>query len=180
MTNRISRHSSSVRHSLGAKSSSGNDSDKGSGGGIFASNKRAYYDYAVLDTVEAGIVLNGSEVKSIRAGSASIKDAMVWIDHGEMWLHNAHIPQWLTATMSGYDPLRKRKLLMHQREIDSLMGKAKEKQLTLIPLKLYGNRGKIKLLVGLCKGKKKYEKREVERERALNRELHQEKRKYMV
>lgn len=148
--------------------------------GTFASNKRAYFDYAVLDSIEAGIALTGGEVKSVRAGTASIKDAVVIVDRGEVWLYNAHIPQWISSSLSGYDPLRKRKLLLRRKEIDTLIGKSKEKRLTLMPLKLYGSHGRIKVDVGLCKGKKKYEKREVERERQLDRELHVEKRKYMV
>jgi SsrA-binding protein len=165
------------RHTGGRSSSASNP---GTAVGTLASNRKAFYDYAVLDSIEAGIALNGSEVKSIRAGTASIKDAVVIVDHGEMWLYNAHIPLWPSSALSGYEPLRKRKLLLHRREIDTLMGKAKEKYLTLIPLKIYGTRGRIKVQVGLCKGKKQYEKREVERERQLKRELHEEKRKYMV
>lgn len=147
---------------------------------LYASNRKAFYDYAVLETTEAGIVLNGSEVKSVKTGLASIKDAVVSVDRGEMWLYNTHVPQWSASTIRGYDPLRKRKLLLHRREIDTLMGKAKEKRLTLIPLKLYRSHGRVKVQIGLCKGKKVFEKKIVERERQLKRELHEEKRKYML
>lgn len=154
--------------------------DSGHGSGTFASNRRAFYDYLVLDLFEAGIMLTGSEVKSIRAGTASIKEAVIIVERGEMWLYGAHIPKWVSSSLSGYDPLRKRKLLLHRREIDSVIGKVKEKHLTLIPLKLYGCRGRIKIEVGLCRGKKKFEKKDAEKERSLKRELHEEKRKYMV
>ncbi len=150
------------------------------GSKVFSRNKKAYYDYEVLETVEAGIELKGGEVKSIKSGLASIKEAFVSIDNGEMWLWSAHVPKWTHAQESNYNPTRKRKLLMHRTEIDSLIGKMKKKGVTLVPLKLYGMRGKVKVAVGLCRGRKKYEKREREKERQMNQELHKDKRKYMV
>ena len=150
------------------------------GSKVFSRNKKAYYDYEVLETVEAGLALKGGEVKSIKGGQASIKEAFVSIDDGEMWLWSAHIPKWAFAQDSNYDPTRKRKLLMHRGEIDSLVGKLKKKGVTLIPLKLYGMRGKVKIEVGLCRGRRKYEKREREKERQMKQELHKERRKYMV
>lgn len=155
-------------------------SDSGRGSGTFASNRKAFYDYAILESFEAGLVLSGGEVKSVRAGMASIKEGIIMIEQNEMWLFNAHIPKWVSSSISGFDPLRKRKLLLHRKEIDMLLGKAREKHLTLIPLKIYGSRGRVKIQVGLCRGKKKFEKRNTEKERSLKRELHEEKRKYMV
>ena len=177
MTNKTSSHGS-----MGKKngSPSGESDRRVLRSGTLASNRKAFYDYVVLEEIEAGIVLTGSEVKSIKTGMASIKDAVVSVDHGEMWLYNAHIPLWVSSSLSGYDPLRRRKLLLHKGEIDSLMGKAKEKRLTLIPLKLYRSHGKVKVNIGLCKGKKRHEKRTSDRERQLDKELHQEKLKYMV
>ena len=101
---------------------------------IFARNRKAFHDYEISDTVEAGIVLTGGEVKSIKSGQASIKEAFIFIDRGEAWLMSAHIPQWVHTDDSGYDPVAKRKLLLHRRQIDYLLGKNKEKGWTLIPL----------------------------------------------
>jgi len=147
---------------------------------LFSGNKKAFYDYEVLDTIEAGIILSGGEVKSVKTGQASIKEAFIAVGNGEAWLWAAHIPQWQFSSEKGYDPLRKRKLLLHRKEIDLLTGKAKEKGLTLIPLKLYGLRGRVKVAVGSCRGKKQYEKRQKEKERWLKHELHEEKRRFVV
>lgn len=157
-----------------------NKSSQSLGTKLFSKNSRALYDYEVLDRVEAGIVLSGGEVKSIKSGQASIKEGYIHISRGEAWLWNAHVPRWHATQDTGYDPVRSRKLLMHRDELDKLAGKVKEKHLTLVPLKLYGVKGRIKVEVGLCRGRKKFEKRERERDRALRKELHEEKRKYMV
>lgn len=146
----------------------------------YATNRKAWYDYEVLDRYEAGIALKGSEVKSIKAGNVSLKDGFVSIENGEAWLWNCHVSQWSHSSSDSYDPTRRRKLLLHREEIDKLAGKVKQKGLTLIPLSMYAVRGRIKVSVGLCKGKKKYDKKRREKERRLDREIHREKRKYMV
>lgn len=147
---------------------------------IFVKNRSAFHDYEVVDRHEAGIELLGSEVKSVKYGLANLKDSYVLVEKGEMWLWNCHISLWKYAHDSSYDPMRTRKLLMKRQEIDALYGKVKEKGFTLIPLSLYGSRGRIKVEIGLCKGLKKYEKRQKEKERMLEKDLHNEKRKYMV
>jgi SsrA-binding protein len=153
---------------------------KRNGSAIFSRNRKAYYQYEILDTFECGIVLSGGEVKSVKSGMASIKESFVQPEAGELWLWNAHIPQWSHTSDSGYDAVRKRKLLLHRREMDALVGKVKEKGMTLVPLRLYGVRGRVKVEVGVCRGRKLYEKRQREKERFLKKELHQEKRKYVV
>lgn len=147
---------------------------------VFATNRKAFFNYEVIDKVEAGIVLTGAEVKSIRSGQASLKESFVLVDGGEIWLWNCHLSQWAFSHNKNYEPARKRKLLLKRREIDRLQGKVKEKGLTLIPLKIYGKRGLIKVQVGLCRGRKKYDKRVQEKERTLKRDLHKQKREYMV
>jgi SsrA-binding protein len=147
---------------------------------VFSSNRKAFYDYEVLKTLEGGLVLKGGEVKSIKTGTASIKESFIHIDKGEVWLWNAHVPKWPHSGDTGYDPTRGRKVLLGRREIEGLVGKVKEKGISLIPLKLYGVKGKVKVEIGVCRGKKKYEKRQKEKERHLKKELHKEKRKYMV
>lgn len=143
-------------------------------------NKKAYFDYEILDTVEGGLVLTGGEVKSVKSGLASIKESYVTIKDDEIWLLGAHIPLWKGDTGGDYDPLRIRKILLRREEIDSLAGKVNERGLTLVCLKLYEKKGKVKIEIGLARGKKRFEKRQTERERQLNKELQQERRKYMV
>jgi SsrA-binding protein len=150
------------------------------GAKIFSRNKKAYYDYEVLESFEGGLVLTGAEVKSIKTGQASIKEAFISVDRGEVWLWNMHVPRWQHSGGSEYDPTRRRKVLLHQNEIEKLAVKVNEKGVTLVPLKLYGVRGKIKVDIGVCRGKKRYEKQRREKERFLKRELHNERRKYMV
>ncbi|MFH1547084.1 MAG: SsrA-binding protein SmpB [bacterium] len=147
---------------------------------IFAKNKRAYHDYKVLESFEAGVSLLGQEVKSIKEGSASLKESFVSVDDGQMWLWNCHVPQWRFSSDKVYDPIRKRQLLMKRAEIDTLLGKTKAKNLSLIPLSLYGFRGIIKVEVGLCQGLKKYDKRKRLKEREMVRDLQKDKRSYMV
>ncbi|MBN1618984.1 SsrA-binding protein SmpB [Candidatus Dojkabacteria bacterium] len=147
---------------------------------IFAVNKKARHEYEILENIEMGIVLKGAEVKAIRAGGASLKDSFVRIDENECWLWNCHISQWKYSSDPGYNPTRKRKLLAFREEIDTLSGKVNQKNLTLIPLKLYLKRGKIKVDVGLCRGMKIYDKRAKDKERTLKNELHKEKRKYVI
>lgn len=147
---------------------------------VFATNRKAFHDYEIEDRIEAGIVLNGGEVKSVKTGQASIKEAFIYIDAGEAWLMGAHIPPWVHTGSTGYDPIAKRKLLLHRGEIDSLLGKTKEKGWTLIPLKLYGQRGRVKVEIGVGRGRKKFEKKQREKERFLKRELHKARRDHMV
>ncbi|MBN2100992.1 SsrA-binding protein SmpB [Candidatus Dojkabacteria bacterium] len=147
---------------------------------IFARNRKAFYNYEVIDRYEAGIVLTGAEVKSIKSGNVSLAESFIQVEKGEVWLWNCHIGQWIYSGDMNYDPIRKRKLLLNKKEITQLGGKSREKGMTLIPIRLYAVRGKIKVEIGLCRGKKKYEKKQKEKERMLNKEMHEIKRKYMV
>ena len=137
-----------------------------------AVNKRATYDYEILEKYEAGISLFGYEVKSIKTGHISLKGSYVVIKNNEVYLLNAFIPPYqIKNTPSDYDPNRSRKLLLHKSEIKSLIGKIKQKGLTLVPIKLYTKRGKIKLEFALAKGKKKIDKREKIRKREIERKI---------
>jgi SsrA-binding protein len=137
-----------------------------------ADNRSAKANYEILDRYEAGIVLEGSEVKSLRnKGNVSFKDSFVRISGGEAWLYNLYIAPYKNATISPPDPLRTRKLLLHKREIMRLMGKSQEKGLTIIPLRLYWKKGKVKVEIALAKGKKLHDRRRELRDRDLRREL---------
>jgi len=137
-----------------------------------ATNKRAFFDYQILETFEAGIVLTGQEVKSIKTGHISLAGSYVIIRGGEAWLTGAHVsPYKMAGLLPGYDPTRSRKLLLHKKELFSLIGKIKQKGLTLVPLKVYTKKGKIKLEFGLARGKKKYEKKEAIKKREVERQL---------
>ena len=125
-----------------------------------ARNKKAYHDYFVLESFEAGIELFGTEVKSVRQGKINLKDAWCSIEGGELFVNGMHISPYEFGNIFNRDPVRKRRLLMHKREIDRLYGTLKQEGLTLIPLSAYFNRGRLKIQVGLCKGKKLYDKRE--------------------
>lgn len=142
---------------------------------IIAKNKKAHHDYEIIDWYEAGVVLTGSEVKSIREGRISLKESYAEIKEGEVYLVNCHISPYPAANIFNPHPRRERKLLLHRREIKRLTGKVKEKGLTLIPLQVEINdRGLIKLKLALAKGKKLYQKRETIRERDRERELKRE------
>jgi len=135
-------------------------------------NKRATYDYEILEKYEAGISLFGCEVKSIKTGHISLKGSYVVIKNNEVYLLNAFIPPYqVKNTPSDYDPRRSRKLLLHKSEIKSLIGKIKQKGLTLVPIKLYTKRGKIKLEFALAKGKKKVDKRDKIKKREMERKM---------
>ncbi len=134
-------------------------------------NRRARHDFHIDEAVEAGIVLTGSEVKSLRAGKAQLKDSYGQIKGGEVWLFNAHISPYAAAAQFGHEPTRARKLLLHRREIERLIGKVKERGLTLIPLRLYFKRGRAKVELGLARGKKLYDKRASIKERETRREV---------
>ena len=142
---------------------------------LIAQNRKARHEYEIVDTFEAGIVLVGSEVKALRAGKASLGDGFARVDGGEIYLHNVHISEYGPATHFGHEPLRPRKLLMHRWEIERLIGSAEQKGLTLIPLRLYFKRGRVKVEVALARGKRQYDRRrEIARrdaERAIDREL---------
>ncbi len=138
---------------------------------VVATNKNAYHNYNIIETYEAGLVLKGSEVKSIREGAVNLRDSFIRIDDGEAFIYNMYIAPYKPASKLQHDPYRKRKLLLHKREILKLMGKVQEKGLTIIPLKLYFKDGKAKLEIALAKGKAKYEKREAIKERDIKREL---------
>ena len=127
---------------------------------VIAVNRRARHDYAIGDTYEAGVVLQGTEVKSLRAGRASLVDGYAEVRDGEVWLMNVHIPEYDQGTWTNHEPRRPRKLLLHAHEINRLIGKTKQSGLTLIPMKLYFKDGKAKVLIGLGKGKKTIDKRQ--------------------
>ena len=134
-------------------------------------NRRARFDYHLLEKFEAGVVLTGAEVKSAKAGHVSLEGAFVQLRDGEAWLTNAHIHPYPFADNRDYEPRRSRKLLLRKKEIQYLIGKSRQKGLTLIPLKVYTNDGKIKLEFGLAKGKRQYDKREATKKRELDREI---------
>jgi SsrA-binding protein len=134
-------------------------------------NRRARHNFHIEETFEAGLVLTGSEVKSLRAGKAQLKDSYGRIERGEAWLLNAHISEYGPAAQFGHDPTRRRKLLLHGREIARLTGKTKERGLTLVPLRLYFKSGRAKVELGLARGKRLYDKREATKEREIRREL---------
>jgi SsrA-binding protein len=136
-----------------------------------SSNRRALHLYAILERFEAGIVLTGSEVKSLRQGRASIAEAYGRISGTELWLENMHIPPYEQGEKRGYDPLRSRKLLLHRREIERLIGKQKEQRLTLVPMRVYFSHGLAKVELGLGRGKAEYEKREATLKRQHDREM---------
>ena len=138
---------------------------------VIASNRKARHDYAVLDTYEAGIVLTGTEVKSLRAGRASLVDGFALIDNGEVYLHGVHVPEYVAGTWTNHAPRRVRKLLLHRSEIEKLIGKIKEGGLTLVPLSLYFSDGRAKVELALARGKKAYDKRQDLAKRDANREI---------
>ena len=136
-----------------------------------AKNKKAYFDYFVLSTYEAGIELFGTEVKSIRKGAVNMKDCFCSIDNGELFIKHMHISPYEQGNIFNRDPMRDKKLLMHKREIMTLLGKVKQDGLTLIPLSLYFSGSKVKVELGLCKGKKTYDKRDTIAKKQANREI---------
>lgn len=129
-------------------------------GKLIANNKKAYHDYFIEEKYETGIVLHGTEVKSLRMGQCSIKEAFIRIENGEMWVYGMHISPYEKGNIMNKDPLRVRKLLLHKKEIDKILGKTKEKGITIVPLKVYFKGSLVKVEVGLAKGKKLYDKRD--------------------
>lgn len=137
---------------------------------LIAKNRKAYFDYFILSTYEAGIELFGTEVKSLREGKVNLKDSFCDIDDGEIFIKNMHISPYEKGNIFNRDPMRSKRLLMHKREIMSLFGKVKLDGLTLIPLSLYLKKSKVKVEVGLCKGKKLYDKRDTLAKKEANKE----------
>ena len=138
---------------------------------VITVNRQAYHDYFVERTIEAGIALMGTEIKSIRGGKVNLRGAYALARNGELWLENAHIAVYDHGNRYNHEPLRNRKLLLHKREIDQLLTKVATKGLTLIPLKLYLKGGRAKIELGLCRGKKLYDKRDAIAERDAKREI---------
>lgn len=140
-----------------------------------ATNRKARHDYEILSTIEAGIVLKGTEIKSIRGGRINLKDGYAGISREELWLYNVHISPFKEGNQFNHEPRRTRKLLVHQRELDKLYGEVKQSGITLVPLKVYIKNGVAKCLIGLAKGKKQYDKRETlkrkDQERQIQRAL---------
>ncbi|MFF4789585.1 SsrA-binding protein SmpB [Streptomyces sp. NPDC001276] len=137
---------------------------------LIAQNKKARHDYLIIDTYEAGLVLMGTEVKSLRQGRASLVDGFVQLDGHEAWLHNVHVPEYSQGTWTNHSARRKRKLLLHREEIDKLESKSQETGHTIIPLALYFKDGRAKVEIALAKGKKEYDKRQTLREKQDRRE----------
>ncbi len=137
---------------------------------IIATNRSARHDYFIDDVFEAGVVLQGTEVKSLRQGRATIGDGYVAIDRGEAWLENVHIPEYTEGTWTNHSPRRKRKLLLHAHEIDKLAVDTREKGITIVPLRLYFVKGRAKVEIGVARGKKQHDKRHALKEKQDKRE----------
>ena len=140
-------------------------------GKMIANNKKAYHDYFILDTYEAGIVLHGTEVKSLRMGKCSIKESFIRIENGEVFIYGMHISPYEKGNIFNKDPLRVKKLMLHKAEINKLIGKTKEKGMAIVPLKVYFKGSLVKVEIGLAKGKKLYDKRASMAERDSKREI---------
>jgi SsrA-binding protein len=138
---------------------------------LIAQNRKARHNWSVLDTYETGIVLTGTEVKSLREGRASLVDGFATVDDGEVWLRNVHIPEYTQGTWTNHEPRRSRKLLLHKEEIDRLLGKVRESGLSLIPLSLYFSDGKAKIELALARGKQLHDKRRDLAKRDADREI---------
>ncbi len=136
-----------------------------------AVNRRAFHDYFIDEKYEAGLALTGSEVKSMRGGRANLRDGFVRIDGSEAWLENVHISPYAQANLLNHDPMRPRKLLLHRKEISTLIGKVRQKGYTLIPLRMYFSRNHAKVEIGLARGKRQFDKREAIAERDAKREI---------
>lgn len=136
-----------------------------------AQNKKARHDYQILETIEAGLVLTGTEIKSVRERRINLKDGFAQIHNGEAWLMNVHISEYTQGNRFNHDPLRARKLLLHKKEIQKLTGQTSEKGITIVPLKVYLKNGFAKVLLGIAKGKHDYDKRETIKKRDQEREI---------
>ncbi len=135
-----------------------------------AENRKAFHDYHILETFEAGIVLAGTEVKAVREGSANLRDSFARIEDGEVWIYNIHINPYSHRGSADHEPTRRRKLLLHRREIRKLLGRTVEKGMTLVPTRMYFKDGRVKLALALAKGKQAHDKRETIRRREIDRE----------
>lgn len=138
---------------------------------VVATNRKAYHDYHVVETHEAGLVLTGTEIKSVRAGSVNLRDSYAQVRNGEVWMLNAHIAPYEPASRQNVDPYRDRKLLLHRGEIMRLMGRVQEKGFTIVPLRMYLKKNRAKVEIGLVRGKKLYDKREAIAKRETAREI---------
>lgn len=145
--------------------------DKRGGRRIVATNRKARHNYSILELFEAGVALQGTEVKSLREGHASLADAFATVDDGEVWLHNLHIPEYQHGSWTNHEPRRKRKLLLHRRQIDTLIGKIRDGNLALVPLSVYFSGGRVKLELALARGKRAYDKRQDMARRDAQREV---------
>jgi SsrA-binding protein len=141
---------------------------------VVATNRKARHNYSILETFEAGVALMGTEVKSLRDGQASLADAFATVDDGEIWLRNLHIPEYHHGSWTNHAPRRTRKLLLHRREIDNLIGRIRDGNLTLVPLKLYFTDGKVKVELALARGKQVHDKRQDMAKRDSDREVTRE------
>ncbi|MDO4506924.1 MAG: SsrA-binding protein SmpB [Spirochaetales bacterium] len=141
---------------------------------IIATNRKARFNYTVTDTYECGIVLEGTEVKSVKAGNISFVDSFALIENGEVWVQNLHISEYAFSSVFNHDPDRKKKLLLHREEIKRLQRKVDEKGFTLVPLDFYLKHGLVKVKLGLCKGKKEFDKRADIKDRDVKREIARE------
>lgn len=148
--------------------------DRSGGRRVVATNRKARHNYAILDTYEAGIVLQGTEVKALREGQASLADAFALVDKGEVWLHALHIPEYHLGTWTNHAPRRNRKLLLHRKQIDALAGKVRDGNLTLVPLSLYFSDGRVKVELALARGKAAHDKRQDIAKRDADREISRE------
>lgn len=150
------------------------DAMKEKGRKVIATNRKARHNYAILDVYEAGIALVGTEVKSLREGKASLVDAFATVDNGEVWLRGLHIPEFSHGTWTNHSPRRVRKLLLHKKEIERLVGKSREGNQTLVPLSMYFSDGKVKVELALARGKQDYDKRQDLARRTAEREVTRE------
>ena len=155
-------------------------SEKNIGIKLVCQNRKAFHDYEIVETVEAGLVLVGTEVKSLREGRANLKDSYARIKRGEAFLYDLHISAYTHATYDNHDPERVRKLLLHRQEIKRLLGKTQEKGFALIPLKIYFKEGRAKVEIALARGKKAYDKRESLKRKEEARELDRARKRYKI
>ena len=156
---------------MAKKSAAKKAGDAKGGRRVIASNRKARHNYTVLEVFEAGVVLTGTEVKSLRDGAASLADAFATVDDGEVWLRNLHIAEYHHGTWTNHPPRRNRKLLLHRRQIDMLVGKIRDGNLTLVPLSLYFSDGKVKVELALARGKQAHDKRQDIARRDAQREV---------
>ena len=158
---------------MSKKAASRKSSDGGKNGGrkVIATNRKARHNFAIEEVFEAGVVLTGTEVKSLREGQASMAEAFATIDDGEVWLRNLHIPEYHHGSWTNHEPRRNRKLLLHRRQIDTLVGKIRDGNLTLVPLSLYFADGKVKVELALARGKQARDKRQDLARRDAQREV---------